>query len=235
MKNLGYIKLLFVISCVLITTQIEAQSSTNNCGCVQNADMAKSFEQKLLAANFVNKFVRSVNQFYGTWAKGELKLKNGCTVTNEYLRYNRYHDELLWLRGNDYSIGVVQKDLVESFTIFATENQPTMTFRNMRRNKWLLSDSSSMYMQVLADGPLLLVARRKALRIGENPELNPKDEYFFIKDNIFYKISITRRSLYKFMATEKEAMREIVRENNLNLRNEAQFAKAIMLYNQRKP
>lgn len=214
---------------IALQNQLKGQKE---CNCLETKEQSKNFEEKILALAFVNKNIGSANQFYLGWINGDIILKDGSVIKDENLRYNRFLDELLWVRKKDYSIGIINKDLVASFILKDAKANEPMVFVNLKKKSWIGVDSGSYYMQELTKGRLSFYLYRKAQKVGDNKELSIKNEYYIVKNNIFYRVRLSRRSLYKFMDFEKDKMKTIVKENRLNLKDENQFAKALKIYNE---
>lgn len=224
----------YIFTTMLLVSVSFLNAQTEPCNCFETKEQEKNFEEKILGRAFVNQFLGSANQFHLGWLPGDLILKDGSVIKGENFRYNRYLDELLWVRKKDYAISIVQKDLVASFILYDSKMAYPMVFINLKKKSWLSTDSGSFYMQEMAKGKLSFYVFRKAQKIGNNKEMDTSNDYYIVKDDIFYKVRLSRRSLYKFMGLEKETMRNIVRENDLNLKDEHQFAQALKIYNKQR-
>jgi hypothetical protein len=221
------LNIILIISCITIYAQSE------DCDCPNYVSNDTIFDEHLSSLFFVDEYRNNNKQFYGTWAEGDVVLNNGNTVYNCQLRYSGYLDELLNMRTEDYTMGVVYKKSVASFTL---KNQVTGTkrFEKISVRQLLSNDYTDIYMQVLAEGTVSLYVQHKVVLLKNTGEMYPKDIYYVAYKGNLTSIAKRRHSFLKTLTdeTDRQRMRSILRSNWLSVRNEAEFVKAIELFNQ---
>ncbi len=206
-------------------------SQFNNCRCISDDIIDKNFEEKIIARIFINQMIGKNDQFFNNWMPGDIYLNDGCIIKNELLRYNIFTDDLLWLRKTDFQTGVVNKQIVNEFTLYDQNNSLFAKFKKLKIKNWYSGDSANIFFQVLAEGQVSLYVDRKASSLKNTNEIVKKNEYFLLKDGILLKFIPNRYSLYRIMGKEKQNMRSAIRSEHLRVRNEPQLIRAIELYN----
>ncbi len=173
------------------------------------------------------------DQYFNTWTSGTIKLINGETIDDIMLMYDKYQDELLWLRQGDFKTGVVDKAIVKGFDIYDPDHQLKGSFIK-KEIKLLGKGLTNVYLQVLVEGAVNLYVFRN-VSMGEGIAIDHTQYYLEIDSN-YYSVPIRRRGLIKTPGIDKEVMRNIIRSNYLSVyENEANFSKAVYLYNQAIP
>ncbi len=181
---------------------------------------------------FINPLVGVNQQYYNRWAKGTVELENGVQISDVFIAYNQYIDELLWLREYDFQIGVVYKKLVKSFTITTITGSSTK-FVKTKLKDWYKFDTSVVYLQELVSGKVSLYAQRKLVKISSTSnEFDQKDRYFLKIDENYFSFKPRRSELFRILKSDKSQLLSIIRENHLRVRKENDLIKAISLYNQ---
>src|SRR6056297_2002353 len=139
-----------------------AQHSDYYCEFKENHDKKSGFEPRLRGKIFVNEF-RGENQqniYFNDWTQGKVILKDSTVVGKKYLRYNRYIDELLYLRTSDYKMMVVDKDMLRGFELMLDGNEKKARFVLKKFKPWYVPDTMQVFLQVLEEGKVgLYVAR----------------------------------------------------------------------------
>jgi len=225
MKNLiTLIIVVFIINIKLIPQNYY-------CNCINDDQNIEDFEKKLSGRIYINSFVGHGSQFFNKWTKGYIIMSDGQVIKNKYIRYNRYSDELIWLRNSDYKTAIVDKETVNEFIIYDEENVPYAHFIKARIKNWYQADSTDVFLQVLAEGYVSLYALRTVTVIRNTNEIYNKDEYYLLKKNNFYKIDASRISLLRTLADEEAQVKQILRRNKLKVKFEPQLIEAIELLN----
>lgn len=197
-------------------------------------DYSNSLESTLLGFEYNNP-VKGYKgeQYFGYWNWGEIELKNGDVIKNIVLRYDKYLDQLLWMRKKDSKIGIVAKDAVASFRLYKDEKRIELlaVFRYKRVSLNGL-DTTKVFLQELADGdPGLYVYRNVKIVSSTEYNLDESPLYFICNVNKIYRVSLRRRSLLKCPAIDKTRMKPIIRaEGFLFNQNEQAMAHVIKSY-----
>ena len=225
MKNL-------IISIILVlTTNAGLLSQEYYCNCTEDISTTENFQKKLSGRFFVSSTMNYGSQFYYKWANGDVIMDDGHIIRNKFIRYNRYYDELLWLRKSDYKTALLDKKTIDEFIIYSENNTPYAHFIKSRIKRWYQSDSTDVFLQVLAEGHLSLYAFRTVLVIRNKIEIYDKDIYYLIMNNEYYRIDASRRGLMRALPQNKTELRQIIRKNKLKVKSEPHLIKAIELLN----
>jgi hypothetical protein len=219
------------LSCFLLST-VYTSGQNGVTLCDTSSYLDKMLGEKLLARVYLNTLISNNVQFFNNWCPGDVVLTDGSTVKNELLRYNSLIDELIWLRTNDYSRGIIYKSTVNTFVLYNEKHVPFATFKRIKFKNWFSVDTTDTYLQVLEEGLLSLYVRRRVLNINKSTkELVPKDIFFIKIDDQFYSFSPNRINLYRLMKENKEKMKIIVRGGHFKIRKEQELIQAIKKYN----
>ncbi len=210
---------------------IELISQKYYCNCIDDTHITENFENKLSGRIYVNNYMDYNIQFFYKWALGDVVMADGQIIKNKYIRYNRYYDELLWLRKSDYKTAIVDKETVNEFIIYAENNAPYAYFKKSRIKNWYQSDSTDVFLQVLTEGNISLYAFRTVMVIKNKNEIYDKNIYYLLINNDYYKIDANRLSLLRTLADKKSQLKQILRRNKLKVRFEPQLIEAIELLN----
>ena len=148
------------------------------------------------------------------------------------LRYDRYSDELLWLRQTDFRTGMINKSVVAGFEFSDEEGQLTRTFvkKEIRRPGM---GSFDAYLQILVEGPVSLYVFRNVVQAVSVSKTVDNTLYFLHTGSGWYPVAMRRRSLLKTPGIDIDLMKNIIRSNRLSFHNdESDFTKAVYLYNE---
>ena len=116
MKNLIFIVLLVIVS------NIKLFSQNYSCNCKSENSFIEDFEKKLNGIIFINSIIQYDIQLFNKWGNGDVILYDGSVIKNKYIRYNKYLDELLWLRKSDYKSAIVDKESISEFILYDEKN-----------------------------------------------------------------------------------------------------------------
>ncbi len=199
------------------------------CNCDINGSGLVDIEKKLSGRIFISNFINYDSQFFYKWSRGDVILCDGTVLNNKYIRYNLFLDELIWSRKTDYKAAIVDKQSVKGFIIYSNDSSHLLQFRKTSMKNWYEADSTDIFLQVLAEGPVSLYAFRK-IELIENKIYNT-DKYYLLLGNTYYNFKPSRRRLLKLFPENKFELRQILRKNNLLVRKEDQLIRAIELYN----
>lgn len=168
--------------------------------------------------------------FSYTWNKGTIHFEDGQILENILINYDRMDDQLVWMRGSDFKMGIVDQGLVKGFVLRNDSLGSTCYFeKEERENSW---DNESFY-QVLTDGFIRLRVRRK---VTTHPELQIYNRFFLTMDGVTQGFALNRSSFISKLGAHKKEMRQIIRKNRLQFaNNEGALIKAVMLFNERRP
>jgi hypothetical protein len=215
--------------CLIICSGYSQQSG---CACSAEEDYGIRLQEGLIGFEFrVSVNDNEGLQYFNNWALGQVILQNGDVLQNIYLRYNKYLDELLWLRQIDFSVGILKKEGIAGFRIFEDINQISALFV---KKKVILSrtDTTEAYLHLLASGPLTLYAYRNINIANSRYELADNTKYLITTGGIDFFVTPKRKSLLEVPVIDKTEMKNILRANRIALENnERELTRAISIYN----
>ncbi len=224
MKNLFFLIILIIAGSMKVFSQ-------DYCDCSKKDMDSADFERKLSGQIFISRLKSHKVQYFYKWTEGDIIMSDGYVIKNKLIRYNRYYDELIWLRRKDYKTAIVDKETVSGYILYNDEKAPYASFKKIRIKNWYELDSTDVYFQVLAEGPVSLYAFRRTILISNKNEAYEKDEYYLYKENEYFKIEPRRINLVKKLPEYKSQLRQVLRKNRLKVRYEPQLIKAIVLLN----
>jgi hypothetical protein len=223
-------KNILILLILVIIPWVKQKSQNYYCNCnIRASENILDIERKLSGRVFINNFINHNSQFFYKWAKGDVILYNGKLLKDNNIRYNHYLDELIWLRKSDYKAAIVDKQSVGGFIIYNDDNTTYAYFKRTKIKDWYASDTSNVYLQVLAEGPVSLYALRK-IELIQNV-IHNSDKYYLLLENNYYYFKPSRFRLLRFFPENRPELRKIFRKNNLKVRHESDLVKAIILYN----
>jgi hypothetical protein len=207
-------------------------SQQNDCACSTENDYDTQLQEGLISFEYRIRVSDNEGlQYFNNWAKGEVMLSNGDIIRNLYLRYNKFLDELLYLRQSDFRVGILKKEAITGFRIVNEINPPSSLFV---RKKILLSkaDSTDVYLHLLAAGPLTLYAYRNVNITNSRYVLGDNTKYLVATPSGQYFVALNRKSLLNIPLVQKNDMKLILRSNRITPdNNEREFTRAISIYN----
>jgi hypothetical protein len=225
MKNL-------IVSIILVLiTNAGLLSQEYYCNCIEDISITEDFQRKLSGRFFVNRIMDYGSQFFYKWANGDVIMNDGQIIRNKYIRYNRYSDELLWLRKSDYKTALLDKETIDEFIIYTEDNSPYAHFRKARIKKWYQFDSTDVFLQVLTEGNISLYVFRTVTVIRNKIEIYDKDIYYLLMNNNYHRIDASRLGLIRALPQNKTELKQIIRKNKLKVKSEPHLIKAIELLN----
>jgi hypothetical protein len=192
---------------------------------------SKIYEEKIMAKAIIDNSLNNNNQYLSNWSKGDILFVDGAIVKNVFLRYNAFTDQLMWLREPEYRTGIIYKPFISGFKITDKSNISSSLYKKTNIKNWYSADSLSVFLKVLAEGPISLYIYEHLKKLRTSDEMFQDNEYILLKGGTFHKLKANRLSLFRLMGDDKPKMKSIVRSQHLKVRKEDQLIKAIELYN----
>jgi hypothetical protein len=189
------------------------------------------FEQKLAGRKVGLYPGHSIGSSYlnDEWCNGDIRLKTGNVVKNKQLKYNSLTDELLWLRPLDYSMILLEKEQILSFSINLPDIQ-TLQFKNMIVDS---TDSEGKFCQVLYEGRYRLYCQRRVIckeyveRKGDYstyliPVLKKAPVYLIMEGTgkIIRLRKISNKELTLNYPYDKKSLKKMLSDLNMRLKTE---------------
>jgi len=217
---------------LILAAVVHAGAQQETCSCSSAANYSVWLQEGLMAKEYTN----PVKGYEGTqylrdWLYGELELKNGDTISNIILRYDRYMDELLWLRKGDYRKGVINKENITGFKLIDEFAHQEMAFT---KRKILLPwiDSTEVFLQVMVTGKISYHVYRKLKEEAVEFRLIDNTRHIISFEGKDYVVSLRRSSILDLPFISKAEFKRILRKNHLVIKdNEQALALAIYNYN----
>ncbi len=207
-------------------------SQQNDCACSAERDYDTQLQEGLISFEYRIRVSDNEGlQYFNNWTQGEVMMSNGDIIRNLYLRYNKYLDELLYLRQSDFRVGILKKDAIKGFRIKNDMNQISSLF--IKKQVLLTkNDSTEVYLHLLASGPLTLYAYRNVGITNSRYALGENTKYLISTPGGEYFVTLKRKSLLGIPLIQKNDMKIILRTNRITPdNNEREFTRAISIYN----
>ena len=199
-------------------------------------DYENSLRNGLMGFEYRNSAERyKGNQYFRDWARGDVYLENGDVISNIFLRYDQYMDEVLWLRETDFKTGVLPRGDIMGFVIYNERKEPLAEFLRRRIKLPYKSDSSETFLQVLVKGNLELFAYRKVMQSANDYTLLNDTRYLIFSNGNSYYTGASKRQLFKVPYIDEVKMKAVLKSNKVRLDGtEYSLTRVIDLYNKSK-
>lgn len=185
------------------------------------------------------------SQFYiNDWLDGEIFFNDGSRVTVEKLRYNGYADEVLWLHEGSKQVVLINRNLIEKFTLYLPGNPEPLVFERMPLKSALYQRTGDVFAHSLLKGTISLFAIRQIVKKrdviekrgnarGLFTEIEPQHIYFIILPcgRVAIIDKSPRKSLYRAFPEFREELRSAFTDSRNRLRNENEMIEAIRIIN----
>jgi hypothetical protein len=207
-------------------------SQNTNCDCPVDDDFGKQLLSGLIGTEYHNPVAGyDGTQYFNYWTQGEVILNNGDVIRNIYIRYDKFYDELLWIRNTDFKTGILKKGAIAGFRLYDDKHKQTAMFTKIRIDLPYL-DTTETFLQVLVAGDLTLYAYRNTSAVWRENKLLDNTKYMIMDSGKFFWIDLKRKSLLDLPVIQRTKMKGILRSNRIMVRNdESETARAVELYN----
>lgn len=181
--------------------------------------------------------VEGTPYLFDKWKKGELVMSDNKVKENVSIRYN-IHEEQVEVTNNNQTLALFPSSIKE-FTIHThDENERRISYR-FRNGFDINSYTKDDFFQVLYDGENKLIAKLKTQlvegsggsygRTDRGSVFQHSKDYYLVKaDGSAEKIRLNRRNLAKAFPEMKDEIKNIEKQNKLNLSDEAGVAALLM-------
>jgi hypothetical protein len=221
-----------VLLCFVILLP-EMGKAQGDCSCSSEDDNQKMLRNGLIGIEYSNPVLGyEGDQFLRDWAYGEIRLNNGVIITDIVIRYDRYMDEVLWLRSKDYRKGILNKSEIAEFRIYQDGPNPEELFVKKKIRLPFL-DTNEVFVHEMVQGKIELFAYRNVKKEPVENKLHDATKHVNSTKDHDYLIRLRRKNLLELQFINKEQMKKVLRRNHIAVRNnESGLARAIRLYNQ---
>lgn len=192
------------------------------------------FEPKLKGEIFTMKAGTVGEQFYNdAWTESDIRLSSGELVFNKLLKYNAFMDEVIWFMADSSRQVKLEKHFIDEFC-FKNYKGKAIRFKRIRVRLPQMHDSADIFVEVLYEKSVSLYAYRKVGKKGHIDRIENGVLYSFDKlvsqpvciiilpdGTVIFFRRIRERALIKACPEQyKNALRNIISENNLSIRTE---------------
>jgi hypothetical protein len=174
------------------------------------------------------------------WLEGTIVLENNRTIEDVKLKYNMYEDELIMLQPKTGSV-YVDRDKVHSF-ILLNDAGETSLFKKYQHPG---QPEQSQYFRALYQGKMSLWEHTKVIFEKANfqggysidkkyDEFKQYPELFYISGNMSFpaKLKTGTQAFVKIFPDHQDQVREFIKHNMLDLRNQENLIVVFQFYNQ---
>jgi len=234
MKNYIYLSLLLI--CISTNAQINVVAKV--------PEVDSIFSPKLTGESFYeNKNYIGDQYFNIDWADGDLLLSTGEMIYGKYLKYNGLFDELIWLNSNNFGAFKLDKSSIAEFWLRNIVGAD-IHFKQINVSEIGNIKPQDIFAEVKVEGNFSFYIQHKISITGTENII--KNEVFcqfnnidatpvyYIKlptNNYLKMTKLRRRTFLKFFPTKKNVILKIIKDNNLNVKEESGFVKLIELMN----
>lgn len=214
-------RILFICCIIICCNYLQAQTKIIDEGII-------------CASQYINPYPTNQLQYEGDWLTGTIEFTNGKSISGVMLRYNSWLDELAWLRTSDYSVGLVIKESVKAFYFDAGPGMPKRYFTKLTASGITDSPDTGIYLELLADGPVKLYCRYKTNVTQHTGAMKFKRYYYLQYQNKLIRFNAGKRRLLSNLSPDDRLiMKDIIRQNKLKVRKQADLANAIKFFNEK--
>jgi hypothetical protein len=226
-------KIVSVFICIFgfFILPLGVQAQNDRCQC---DSLHQGMFEPLLTGSLLESFARvSGDEYYYNWENADIRFVNGETAYNKLLRYNGFLNEMIWLSPvANRSIKLDKSTIREVYL-----KGPKITYRQMI----LPGSSDPVFVEVLLEGKASVYVYRKVHVSTTMVENNGRQNYAVDQlENVFeYYVKLPgsdsfvsvgkpgRRKLVRLFPDQKSTVRKIIREHNLTINSETEFAYAL--------
>ncbi len=211
------IKTALVLCLLLILSARSIGQQSYDC---ENKVLTKSLEEKL--SGYVLDQPLDKKQFYtNDWCEAIVTLKEGRTITGELLRYNGFLDKFIWLKKITNQQLILNDEIIEKVDLNPGKLIGNSHFERLKVKRWFDTDTVSVFLEVLTEGPISLYSQRK---IADNQSSNDyNSEYLFfisIKDSPLSVIKPRKKNLLAASGKYEDKCKLALKKSGLSIRNE---------------
>jgi hypothetical protein len=183
--------------------------------------------------NIVKRY--NTNQYFNDWARGDVFLENGDVIYNIFLRYDKFMDEVLWLRETDFKTGVLPRGDINGFVIYNERKEILAEFSRRRIKLPYKSDSAETFLQVLVKGKLELLVYRKVTQSASDYTLRDDTRFLLFSNGNYFYTGAGRRQLLTVPCIDVARMKAVLKANRVKPDGtELPLMQAVDLYNKGK-
>lgn len=231
-----YMCFAFLLICFSINAQNNVTTSVS--------EVDSIFSPKLTGEIFIPEGQHKGDLFINNkFVKSNILLSTGEMVYGEFLKYNGYLDEVVWINVSNYKQFILDKSYICDFWLKDRLDTP-IHFQRINVSDSTDSHRPGIFVEVAIEGKMSLYIQHKISRLpDEIIEVNGQRYYikafeptplYYIKlpSNRYLKMSkLSRRSFLNLFPEQKKSISRLVRINHLDLKSKSGLIETIDLMN----
>lgn len=188
------------------------------------AQQDKMYEtSSIVALKYTDLHPTKSDQYFSKWGKGTIAFNDNTQSKPMLLRYNRWTDQLIWMRESDYYQGVVINENIKSFTLTLDNGRQT-TFLNTQAIDYSITNVN--FLQLLYSGNHLFLCKRGAQYLKSTNEFTTHNNFFLLHNDKLTPITLSKKSLLKlFDEAQAQRVKKVMKQYKLSYRNEYDIAR----------
>jgi hypothetical protein len=173
------------------------------------------------------------------WTIGTAIDSKGSRYENIPLRYNAYEDVLEVKR--DETVLIVERDNISSFEFFKSDEMGNREYYFFKTGVMLGIEDEKGYFRVIYEGNKFKVLEKlKTIQIKVTPaaygqsditKFVEKNESYMFSNKGIEKIRLSQKSLLNTFPEKKDAIKDYIKENDLNINDVSDLQKACSFIN----
>jgi hypothetical protein len=183
--------------------------------------------------------------FINEWVKGDIFFHDGTRVTDKKLRYNGYTEEVLWLHEGSNQVVLIDRNLIEKFSLYLPDNPEPLVFEKMPLKSAFQQGTGDVFAHSLYKDTISLFAIRQVVKKrdviekrgnarGLFTEIEPKHIYFLILpcERVAIIGKSRRKSFYRAFPQFRDEIRSAFTGTRNRIRDENEMVEAVRLINE---
>lgn len=231
--NIFYMKyLLFHIYLCFLCSTVYGQR--HQCNCIDDPWPGSMLEEKLTCLVLPAAGVVIPNtEPFGRWRYGKIILNSGEIISEQFMHYDGYADQLIINSKNSTIKLAIEKYTVQGFEIESFNADKILSFRRVNVKEKYSAVFHDVFLQVLLSGKNTLYASRKLIKTPVSEKIVSSYSYFIRREDgsMATFVKPTRRAIMSLLPEHKELFLSRLREQHNSVRDEAHLIQAIELFN----
>jgi len=171
--------------------------------------------------------------YYEEWRKGSVILLSGKTVAEEFLKYNGFLDKFFVYKPVTSRLVILNDEEIREVNLIDPSTGETNQFIRKRIKNPYAEDSVDTYLEVLAEGPNSLFARRKMEYFPASHNYKPATRYYFsMSDLSMHQVNPRNKNFLILTGKMEDVLKTQLRKAGLNIKRERDFIQVVNLYNE---
>lgn len=200
-------------------------------------DLPEGFSRDRLSGEIITPDINFIGSpfLFDNWSPGSVVLYNGAQIGGQFLMYNGFTDDLLWLHPATHQTIRVDKGLLERFSLQEPGSDRLLTLERLELHTFAQRQGNMVFAQVLYHGGIQLLVRHRVKKTGTRFERTAegrtlRDELVYAPDH--YLIDATglahrlgrfnRKSFAQIFPHHREEVRQVFRGRYTAPRNDTQ-------------